>query len=116
MNVRLLCKCECKDRHCNRCEGHEHIEVNQTYWIPRHFDFLPLRFDPVAGLFLVFLSGEEIIGAGNIEYKPESLTYFVYDIHSFWGEEGHKIMIETMLAHDDVEFVEGNITWEDCSR
>ncbi len=108
----LSCSCEGLDMNCKQCKGHERIEVDQTYWIPSHFDFSLLRFEPVAGLFQVFLSGEEIIGAGDIEYRPENRSYFVYNLHSFWGEEGHKIMIETMLAHEDIDIVEGNVIWE----
>lgn len=116
MNVVLLCECNGMDPNCNKCEGHEKLEVSQTFWIPSNFDFDTLKFEAVAGLFQVFRSGEQIIGVGNIEYQPESRSYYVYEIQSFWGEEGHKIMIDIMVAADDIDFIEGRFRWEECLK
>ncbi|MCM3402966.1 hypothetical protein [Cytobacillus oceanisediminis] len=114
MNVLIKCQCNGMDPFCSSCEGHEQIEVTQTYWIPCGFDFDSLKFEPVAGLFQIFYSGEQAIGAGNIEYQPESQSYFVYELQTFIGQEGHKIMTDTMLAADDINFIEGNFEWKEC--
>lgn len=114
MNIALLCECEGREPFCNKCEGHEKLEVTQTCIIPYHFDFNMLKFEPVAGLFHIFMSREEVIGAGNIEFQRDSQSYFVYELQSFGGEDGHKIMIETMLAAAHVDFIEGNYRWDDC--
>lgn len=114
MNIALLCECEGKDPFCNKCEGHENLEVIQTCLIPYQFDFDTLKFEPVTGLFQIFMSGEEVIGAENIEFQRDFHSYFVYELQSFWGEEGHKIMIDTMLAAGYVDSIEGNCRWEDC--
>jgi hypothetical protein len=116
MNVLLLCECNGMDPFCSKCEGHEQLEVSQSFWIPSNFDFDTLKFEPVAGLFQIFHSGGQIIGVGNIEHQPESRSYFVYELQSYWGEEGHKIMTQTMLAADDIDFIEGQYRWEECLR
>jgi hypothetical protein len=116
MNALLNCKCYGMDPACIMCHGHEKLEITQTYWIPSHFDFSLIKFEGIGGLFQVFLSGDKIIGAGNIEYNPESRCYFIYELHSFLGKEGHKIMIDTMLATGDIDFVEGYFRWEECSH
>lgn len=116
MKALLLCKCNGMDPLCVRCGGHEKLEVTQTYRIPSNFDFGALKFDPIAGLFQVFQSGEKIIGAGNIDYQPHSKSYYVYEIQSFWGEEGHHMMLDTMLSPDDINFIEGYIEWKDAVK
>ncbi|OIJ11500.1 hypothetical protein BKP35_12210 [Anaerobacillus arseniciselenatis] len=114
MNALLLCDCYGMDPCCSKCSGHEKIEVTQTYRIPSHFDFATLKFEPIGGLFQIFHSGEQIIGVGNIDYQPESKSYYVDELQSFWGQGGHEFMINTMLSADDIEFIEGNFKWEDC--
>jgi hypothetical protein len=114
MSVLLFCQCEGKDPSCSKCNGHEKLEISQSYWISRDFDFGSLSFLPVGGLFQVFYSGKELIGAGNIEYQTETRSYYIYDLHSFWGKEGHEIMTETMIATHDIDFIEGRFEWEGC--
>lgn len=116
MKALLLCKCQGMDPFCSSCNGHEKIEVTQTYYIPPQLDFDSFKFEPIAGLFQVFQTNKEIIGVGNIDYRPDCRSYLVYDLHSFFGEEGYNIMIETMITDDDIDFIEGMIEWKDCLR
>lgn len=102
------------DPFCSKCDGQDKIQVIQSYRIPHHFDFETLKFEAVCGLFQVFHSSEQIIGAGNIEYKPEERTYFVYEIQSFWGQEGYELMMEMLRAAEEIDYIEGSYTWEEC--
>ena len=92
MKALLLCQCYGMDPFCSSCNGHEKIEVTQTYYIPYELDLNSFKFEPVAGLFQVFQTEKEIIGVGNIEYRPESRSYLVDDLYSFVGVDGYNIM------------------------
>jgi len=116
--VNVLHKCNCNGMFpdCARCEGFEVFEVIQTARLPWGFDFSALKFEAIAGLFQVFMIENELIGAGNICYEPEENCFYVYEMQSFWGEEGHRIMVETMLLQPGIPVIKGNYSWEDCYK
>jgi len=116
VNVLLECKCYGMNPDCVRCEGFEAIEVTQTSRVPWQFDFKTLKFKAIGGLFQVFIVGDEIIGAGNISYETKANCFYIYELQSFWGEEGHRLMIDTMLMQPGIQFIEGNYKWEDCLK
>lgn len=108
------CNCMGSDPNCKFCKGHEKLEVTQTNQLHDMLDLATLKFDPIPGLFRVFFTKHAIIGTGNIEYQPELHSYFIYEIQSYFGAEGHTLMLETMLAQDDIHQVEGSFDFKDC--
>lgn len=92
--------------YCNNCDGVGYLEVKITMDFPSYLSLQYLTFEPVLGLFCVFLLKDNVIGAGNIEWREESL--FVYNIQSFKGLYGYMRMIKSMKNIENVYFIEGN--------
>ncbi|MFT0137225.1 hypothetical protein ACWE42_11345 [Sutcliffiella cohnii] len=93
---------------------HEQLRITTAGSIPVNFDFTALKFEPIPGLFRIASRGEQIIGAGNIEYERNINRFYVYELQSFLGYEGYQLLNQAMLEVEGINRIEGSCDWEDC--
>jgi hypothetical protein len=108
-------ECECYllgfADYCKDCGGKGFLQIRFTMEIPTYLSLDYVKFEPVAGLFGVFLLEGEVIGVGNIECRTNSL--YIYDLQSFKGSYGYALMIKSLRKMENVQFIEGNTTNEE---
>ncbi|PGT81011.1 MULTISPECIES: hypothetical protein [Bacillaceae] len=117
--MRLISNIDCGYCHdqnalalCEECGGKGYLQIRFSKDIPYYLSLSYVKFDPLPGLFGVFLLEDEILGVGNVDISSRSLV--IYDLQSFKGIYGQSLMVKSLCKMESIHSIHGFTTSQDA--